>query len=274
VKGCEFHYKLSIERKAKGLGDKADEFKHLALNMLNVSTPESYANAVKNVKTFSTNNGGILNDWIEWWDSRKDFIFRAFTTFNAPQCNQAEVVHAGWKHRDKMGVSLLECCYFDIRDSILLFTNINNLEKGGHASGYGSHESTRKNIQNVREIGHANQIGRDLLDFSISSSTSQPKRKCTSNEIEDGCIPPKKSRNTRKTFQKRLETAKNMENTTKVKTYKKVSELKYEFYILSSVSGRTSYQVTVCNVPSCSCPDFKKNGAHTACKHIIFVFLF
>ena len=56
--------------------------------------------------------------------ARKEFAFRAFTSFNAPQSNLPEVIHAEWKNRDKMGVSLLECCYFDLRDSILLTTNL------------------------------------------------------------------------------------------------------------------------------------------------------
>ena len=50
-----------------------------------------------------------MKDWIQWWDVRK-----AFTRFDAPQSNLAEVLHAGWKHRDKTGVSLLACCYFDV----------------------------------------------------------------------------------------------------------------------------------------------------------------
>ena len=34
------------------------------------------------------------------------------------------------------------------------------------------------------------------------------------------------------------------------------------------------YKVTICNVPTCTCPDLKKNGMLVSSKHIIFVFLF
>ena len=34
--------------------------------------------------------------------------------------NQAEVVHAGWAHRDRANLSLLDICQADVRDSLLL----------------------------------------------------------------------------------------------------------------------------------------------------------
>ena len=36
------------------------------------------------------------------------FLFRAFKTHEAPRVNQAEVIHAGWSHRDPKGITLLE----------------------------------------------------------------------------------------------------------------------------------------------------------------------
>ena len=124
VKGCEFHFKQSVERKVKTLNTKGEEFRNLALRLLIASTPEAYSHALRMSKQFSSNNAESIRDWTEWWDARKEFAFRAFTSFNAPQSNLAEVIHAGWKNRDKMGVSLLERCYFDLRDRILLTTNL------------------------------------------------------------------------------------------------------------------------------------------------------
>ena len=49
IKGCEFHYKESINKKSKQLGEKGDEFKTYALDLLPASTPESY-NAQKSVR--------------------------------------------------------------------------------------------------------------------------------------------------------------------------------------------------------------------------------
>ena len=79
-----------------------------------------------------------MKDWIKWWDDRKEKFFSAFTRFGTPQSNLAEVLHAGWNHSDKMGVLLLECCYFDVRDSILLAINQDKVRDRCYDDGYSS----------------------------------------------------------------------------------------------------------------------------------------
>ena len=128
VKSCEFHFKQAVERKIRGFGGDKDQFKKLAYGLLYATTPEAYENSLQLFEEFATD--AKLKDWIQWWDVRKEKIFHAFTHFDAPQSNLAEVLHAGWKHRDKMGVSLLECCYFDLRDSILLAINHDSVRDG------------------------------------------------------------------------------------------------------------------------------------------------
>ena len=144
VKGCEFHFKQSVERRVKTLNTMGEEFRKVAIRLLIASTPEAYSHALRLLKQFSSNNAESIRDWTEWWSAHKEFAFRAFTSFNAPKSNLEEVIHAGWKSRDQMGVSLLECCYFDLRDSILLTTNLNSLENGGHGSGFGPSSATRR----------------------------------------------------------------------------------------------------------------------------------
>ncbi|XP_066927735.1 uncharacterized protein [Clytia hemisphaerica] len=273
IKGCEFHFKQSIERKVKKLGDQGGEtFKKLANELLLSATAEAYEAAIKKLKDFAKASAPDLKDWISWWDDRKENVFRAFTSFGAPQSNLAEVVHAGYKHRDRMGVNLLECAYFDIRDSILLALNLGELEKGGHECGYGQSISSRNKQQASRDIGHAERLGRDLMDFTVQQTGSSGKRK--SCEPVEGCHPPKKRRNIGKLFDNRLETAKKLEDMMKVKKLTRLSSQKIECQILGTSSGRVHYTVTICNVPTCTCPDFKKQGLVVSCKHIIFVFLF
>lgn len=40
--------------------------------------------------------------------------------------NQAGVIHAGWTHRDRANLSLLDVCHADMRDSLLLDIEIKN----------------------------------------------------------------------------------------------------------------------------------------------------
>ena len=76
--------------------------------------------AIKVLEIFSKDNEDNVKHWIYRKNAWKENIFLVLTSFDAPQSNQAKAVHAGWKRPDRMGVDLLQCCYFHIRDSILL----------------------------------------------------------------------------------------------------------------------------------------------------------
>ena len=86
--------------------------------------------------------------------------------------------------------------------------------------------------------------------------------------------PPEKTRNVAKMFDSRLNTAKALEQTMKIHRNVKVSNLKQEFDVLSKNNSRITYKVIICNVPLCTCLDYKKNGMLVSCKCIIFILLF
>jgi len=60
----------------------------------------------------------------------------------------------------------------------------------------------------------------------------------------------------------------------KIRKVKILNKLKREYSISNSISGHSQYTVAICSLPSCTCPDYKKNGKQVLCKHIIFVFLY
>ena len=72
----------------------------------------------------------------------------------------------------------------------------------------------------------------------------------------------------------RISTAKALEDVMKLKKVTNLSTLKRQFEVKSSNSGRITYLVVICNTPSCTCPDFRKNGSKSLCKHILFVLIF
>ena len=73
----------------------------------------------------------------------------------------------GWRHRDRKGVSLLESCYFDIRDSLLLSTHLSDVQKGNYDGGQGQSSSSKKCTKMNREINTASRLGQDILDFKF-----------------------------------------------------------------------------------------------------------
>ena len=52
VKGCEFHFRNSINRKASTLGEYSSKFNEISLSMLTSTTPEAYINVLKNMQDF------------------------------------------------------------------------------------------------------------------------------------------------------------------------------------------------------------------------------
>ena len=100
VKGCEFHARDSINRKASTLGEHSTKFTEISLSMLTSTTPEAYINALKNMQAFINKNKKLadLQHWFNWWDNRRELIFKAFTSKVTPESNLAEVIHADWKN--------------------------------------------------------------------------------------------------------------------------------------------------------------------------------
>ena len=70
IKGCEFYYKDSINKKARSLGEDGEEFKLIALNLLESSTLEAYEKVKDKMVAFvnKKENLNILNAWFNWWD--------------------------------------------------------------------------------------------------------------------------------------------------------------------------------------------------------------
>lgn len=56
TKGCDFHFKQSIQRISRTLGQKREEFKSLALYVLISSTSEAYSHAINILKVSSKDN--------------------------------------------------------------------------------------------------------------------------------------------------------------------------------------------------------------------------
>ena len=104
VRGCEFHLRDSANRKAKLSGELKEKFVTEAFSLLTDTTPETYHAARHHFKFFLNNEAPSVDvsTWLDWCHDRRKFIFRAFTLKEFPSSNLAEVIHAGWKNRDRI----------------------------------------------------------------------------------------------------------------------------------------------------------------------------
>ena len=93
------------------------------MSLLVAGTEEAYNHSLSELTKFVEENEDrkkLINQWLQWWHNRRHKIFRAFTGFNKPRSNLAEVIHASWVQRDMKGLTLLESAEFDTRDSLIL----------------------------------------------------------------------------------------------------------------------------------------------------------
>ena len=68
---------------------------------------------------------------------KKSSYFVHLPLKKSPSSNLAEGIHAGWKHRERMGVRLFEACLFDTRDTLLFESQIEGLAAGSFPGGDG-----------------------------------------------------------------------------------------------------------------------------------------
>ena len=91
--------------------------------------PECYEKTKEKLKGFIEEKGNMLAEWLEWWDQRKGFLFRAFALFG-PRMNQAESVHGGWAKKDPANMTLLKVAEADVRESKILDVEFEGLRAG------------------------------------------------------------------------------------------------------------------------------------------------
>jgi hypothetical protein len=173
IKSCEFHFKEQRNKKANRLRDEnsVTEFKDLCEQLLNSTTEEAYNAAKKDMDAFvkGDKDREFLETWVAWWHERRGFIFRAFAPQNAPQMNQAEVIHASWVHRDPANLTLLDACQADVRDSLILDVELKEYEQGSLSVGTGPSFQSRKKRQHDREVQKSKRWAASCSAFILST---------------------------------------------------------------------------------------------------------
>ena len=197
VKTCEFHFKQNRNKKARELDEEsAQEFKDLCEALLIAQTADGYAAAMSNLTKFVNEKPDreFLESWLKWWDDRKEFIFNAFTPSDGPKTNQAEVIHAGWAHRDRSNLYLLEAANMDTRDSILLEAQIREYKKGTSSGGTGpssAHRNYRRGLDQVARYGRGiSELGENLDGESAHRPPQKRKGKSSKPKKKDKRVSP------------------------------------------------------------------------------------
>ena len=83
-----------------------------------------------------------LSEWLKWWTSRKEHIFRAFKLTTAPASNLAEVIHSQWVSARKTHFSIYDAAVDDITEHITTKQMLRQFKDGGFIGGTGPSIST------------------------------------------------------------------------------------------------------------------------------------
>ena len=148
--------------------------------LLVASTAEAYNNAFGHINSFIRSlsaNADKLKNWLDWWHNRRHNIFRAFTGYQYPRSNLAEVIHASYEPRGQKGLSLLESAEFNTRDSLLLeseLTQFSLLDEPALGRAPNMISLKKQFFERQREA--ATQKGSAFISFGIELS-SHGKRK-------------------------------------------------------------------------------------------------
>ena len=130
-----------------------------------MTTEAGYELSKSEIDTFIAANDDrtFLSTWVEWWHARRCFIFRAFAQKDAPRVNKAEVIHAGWAHRERPNLSMLDVCQADTRDSLLVEIELKEYLSGAAPGGTGpSYADLRKN-KHALEMKKAKRLAREMF---------------------------------------------------------------------------------------------------------------
>ena len=182
IKTCEFHFKENRNKKAQKLDPESRPiFKEKCEALLHAQTLQGYNVAKGELQFFIDERPDrhFLDSWLKWWNDRREFIFNAFTPEDGPHMNQAEVIHAGWAHRDRPNLSLLEAARMDIRDSVLLEADLKGFMSGNSRGGTGPRYQER-NYR--REIDLAQKLGGEIQEMGAMIDETSGHRPPEINE--------------------------------------------------------------------------------------------
>ena len=186
IKSCEFHFQESRNRMARKLGGTVgDVFKDLCQNLVETNLEENYFAAKDILEEFidESTDRQFLKTWLSWWDSRRSFIFRAFSPKSGPKMNLAEVVRAGWANRDNRNLSLLDVAQIDVKDSVLLKAELRAIELGSSkAIGRGPAYHEKRTRDHRRELQKAAQLGQEVASLAAGLEV----------DPQSGHFPPEK----------------------------------------------------------------------------------
>ena len=184
---------ISINRRLKETvfsGDKStDRFRSLSKRMLEAQTEVQFEDVRTELRAFidEKEKRQPLRNWLAWWVTRKERIFRAFKRKNAPKSNLAEVVHSAWVAQKRTQLSLFELAVDDNCEMVNTKQMLKGCGQGSFGGGTGSSIQCldkRKRAQNDSVLTKIMQASSSYENAENECSPPEKKTKTKTKEKE------------------------------------------------------------------------------------------
>lgn len=292
--GCEFHYKHSVEKRARMISNERskEKFKKIADSMMVGVTERMYNDALSAMKVFikeKPEERQFLTAWLKWWHDRKSHFSRAFKPVNAVPVNLAEGYHSSYVTTSSVNLKLVDAAYMDIAESLRLERSLHLYGEGGKCSGTGPAQKERDARDHTRQQKRADHHADDLIydeDDYRQKNENKSKRKhredesSTSSDDESAMGCKTKNKAARKPRVRKQRSKELLKSLTKAKCKRfnfcllrntKIHDSCHEYYVKGE---KEEYKVTISTNPSCTCPFFTTRSTKVPCKHLIWTMLF
>ena len=121
--------------------------------------------------------------------------------------NEAEVINASWSHRDQSTLSLLDASQADVRDNVVVESELKALKTGNSKGWSGPCYRERREKSHQQEISRAAQLGKEMSKLRGNlvyppSGHQLPQEKAGKGKVPYCSVP--KGANQRVRFDKRM----------------------------------------------------------------------
>ena len=123
-----------------------------------------------------------LSNWLAWWVTRKEHIFRPLKSKNAPESNLAEVVYSAWVTQKRTQLSLFESAVDDICEMINTKQMLKGYRDGSFEGGTGP---------SIQSLNKRKRARNDSILTKIMQASSSYEN------AENECSPPEKKTKTK-----------------------------------------------------------------------------
>ena len=289
---CEWHYSQSYKNQMARLKPGGIVFEKIANRLMLALSENEYEVTLNDQEDFIDENNedrGFLNDWIAWWDRRREHFSKAYKNPSAPTTNISECYNSKYVRVKEINLKLVDAAKLDIAEALRFERTHKKFGEGMPVDGTGPSSSQRLgrdiNEQKRRARKYAEAICDDIDD--INKVGSKKRRQWRNDDATPGSNKRREKYRATPGSSKRSERFRTSRSRKFVKSLALSKENHRHITLLSvnQISEKSQQcsikyfnkiiKVDIQEKPACSCSFFLHSNERSfeTCLHIIWTLL-